>query len=167
VNLDQLASTTDGTRAMPRAESPLPPGFGSPIGNRSLPELDGTPILPEAARRIACDAGVVPIVLGAEGEVLDIGRQRRTVTSAIRRALEHRDGGCRWEGCDRPTAWCDAHHLHHWALGGATSVDTMVLLCRRHHTAIHELADAADVGYRIGAWDPPGRIGDPPERPPP
>ncbi len=126
-------------------------------GESRLAEIDGTPVTAETIRRLACDAGVAGIVVGPDREPLDVGRTRRTVTPAIRRALDLRDGGCRWDGCDRPASWCDAHHLEHWALGGATSLANMVLLCRRHHTAIHE----GTVHDRIG------RIADPPTRPPP
>lgn len=103
-----------------------------------LPEIDGTPVTTETIRRLACDAGIVRMILDGDGQPLDVGRRVRTVTPAIRRALEHRDGGCRWSGCDAPASWCDAHHVVHWADGGVTSVDNMMLLCRNHHTATHE-----------------------------
>ena len=122
------------------------------VTNQRLPEIDGTPVTPETIRRLACDAGIIPMVLGTAGDVLDVGRKRRTVTPAIRRALDRRDEGCRWDGCDHPASWCDAHHITHWADGGATSVGNMILLCRRHHSAIH---------------DGTNRIAAPPERPPP
>jgi 5-methylcytosine-specific restriction endonuclease McrA len=68
--------------------------------------------------------------------VLDVGRKTRTIPLSIRRALTARDAGCRFPGCT--SRRCDAHHLTHWADGGATSVDNLVLLCRRHHRAVHE-----------------------------
>ena len=108
------------------------------IEDRQLSELDGVPIEPETVRRLACDAAIVRIVVDGEGQPLDVGRRVRTVTPAIRRALELRDGGCAWDGCDAPVGWCDAHYLVHWAAGGMTSVENMMLLCRRHHTAVHE-----------------------------
>ena len=70
------------------------------------------------------------------GSVLNVGRKTRTVPPAIRRALDHRDGGCRFPGCG--LRFCDAHHIKHWADGGETRVDNLVLLCRRHHRAVHE-----------------------------
>jgi hypothetical protein len=73
---------------------------------------------------------------GPDGSVLDVGRKTRTVPSAIRRALDHRDGGCRFPGCG--LRFCDAHHIKHWADGGHTRLDNLVLLCRRHHRAVHE-----------------------------
>jgi hypothetical protein len=103
-----------------------------------LPEIDGTPVGPETIRRITCDAGIIPIVLGTQGEPLDVGRKTRTIPSALRRALEQRDGGCTWAGCTAPMSWCDAHHIIHWANGGVTSLNNTQLLCRPHHTATHQ-----------------------------
>ena len=103
-----------------------------------LPEIDGAPLAIETIRRLACDAGITRIVMDGESLPLDVGRSVRTVTPAIRRALDERDGGCVWNGCDAPPAWCDAHHIEHWVDGGPTSLANMALLCRRHHTATHE-----------------------------
>ncbi|MGA9746056.1 MAG: DUF222 domain-containing protein [Nocardioides sp.] len=88
-------------------------------------------------RRLACDADVIPAVLGSLGEVLDVGRTQRLVTAAIWKALTLRDQHCRFPGCRRMPLACDAHHLQHWADGGATELDNLVLLCRAHHTLIH------------------------------
>lgn len=106
--------------------------------DRPLPEVDGLPISPEDARRIACDAGVVRIITKGDSAILDVGRSTRTIPPAIRRAVEHRDGGCAWAGCDADIRWCDVHHIIHWALGGETVIANLILLCRRHHTAIHD-----------------------------
>jgi len=102
-------------------------------------ELEHTGHVPSAdhARMIACDSSVTRIVVGPDSEPLDVGRRTRTIPPAIRRALTVRDGGCRWPGCDRPPDWCDGHHLVHWADGGHTRLDNLVLLCRRHHRAVH------------------------------
>lgn len=105
---------------------------------QDLPTIDGLAVDPTEMRRIICDSGVVRIILNAENEPLNVSRRYRTVTPAIRRALDHRDKGCVWRGCSAPASWCDAHHLIHWADGGETSLDNMALLCRRHHRAIHE-----------------------------
>ncbi|MBP2340455.1 hypothetical protein JOF41_006633 [Saccharothrix coeruleofusca] len=100
--------------------------------------LDGGGHLTAAqARRLACDAVVIPAVLGGRSEVLDLGRARRTVSLAQRRALHARDRGCAFPGCGRPARWCDAHHVRHWADGGPTDLDNLVLLCRRHHSEVH------------------------------
>jgi hypothetical protein len=98
---------------------------------------DGSPVSVAAARRIACDAAVLPAVLGGAGQVLDVGRERRLFTGPLRRALILRDGGCAHPGCDRPPRWCDGHHIQHWADGGLTALDNAVLLCGHHHRLIH------------------------------
>jgi hypothetical protein len=96
------------------------------------------PITPETARRLACDANVVRVITGPSGLPLDVGRAQRTATAAIRRAVELRDGHCVFAGCTAPAAWCDVHHVIHWAYGGPTSCDNAALVCERHHTSVHE-----------------------------
>lgn len=88
-------------------------------------------------RRWACDAEIVPVVLGSRSEPLDVGRKQRTAPEAVRRALDLRDGGCAFPGCSRRPRRCQAHHVDHWYDGGATAVDNMCLLCRYHHQLIH------------------------------
>ncbi len=109
------------------------------VSARPLPEIDGLPVDHQTIRKLACDASIVRMVIGPESEVLDVGRTTRTVPSATRRALDRRDRGCTWAGCDAPPQWCDAHHIEHWADGGETNLSNLRLLCRRHHTATHEL----------------------------
>ena len=96
----------------------------------------GPGVSAETSRRMACDASLVEMVHGSDGSVLDVGRSRRTIPPAIRRALQHRDQGCRFPGCD--SKFCEAHHIEHWADGGETRLDNLVLLCRFHHRALHE-----------------------------
>ena len=91
----------------------------------------------ETARRVSCDAGVVHWLVNTEGEPLNVGRKTRTIPPAIRRALKRRDGGCRFPGCTC-TRFVDAHHIRHWADGGETSMENLVLLCRHHHRLVHE-----------------------------
>lgn len=98
----------------------------------------GEIIHPEAARRLACDAGINRIITNGPSQVLDVGRTTRTVSGPTRRALVIRDGGCRFDGCDRPAPWCDAHHYIHWLDLGETNLDNLVLLCRSHHRMVHE-----------------------------
>ncbi len=89
--------------------------------------------------RIACDCTVSRIVMKGRSEILDMGRKTRLVTGTQRRALEVRDGGCVFPGCDRPHSWCDAHHIEHWARDdGPTDVGNLALVCRRHHVLVHE-----------------------------
>ena len=90
-----------------------------------------------AVRRIACDAGIVPMVMSGASVPLDLGRTHRLVTPRLRTALNARDKGCAFPNCDRPARWSDAHHIRHWLDGGATDLANMVLLCRRHHRIIH------------------------------
>ena len=87
---------------------------------------------------MACDAKVIPAVLGGASEPLDVGRATRVIPPAIRRAVVLRDRTCRFPGCDRPQAWCDAHHVLHWSDGGPTSLQNLLLLCRAHHRSVHE-----------------------------
>jgi hypothetical protein len=88
-------------------------------------------------RQLACDAQVLPAVLGGDGQVLDLGRTRRLITGALRRALEIRDRGCAFPGCDRPPRWCAGHHIRAWVDGGPTTLDNSVLLCGYHHRIVH------------------------------
>ncbi len=90
----------------------------------------------ETSARLACDAAVVVHQHAADGATLDVGRKTRSVPPSIRRALESRDTGCRFPGCTARR--CDAHHVVHWAAGGPTCLDNLVLLCRHHHRLLHE-----------------------------
>ncbi len=88
-----------------------------------------------AIRRMACDAKIIPLVLGSNSEPLDVGRAERLVTRAMRRALNFRDKGC--VVCGAPPIYCDAHHVQSWIDGGETALYNLVLLCRAHHVALH------------------------------
>jgi hypothetical protein len=109
------------------------------------------PVLPaETVRRLSCDASVVRIVENEQGEPLDVGRKTRTIPPAIRRALNARDPGCCFPGCTH-RRYLDAHHIEHWADGGATKLSNLVNLCRSHHRLVHEggMAIEARAG---GGW---------------
>jgi hypothetical protein len=97
---------------------------------------DGTPIAAATARRIACDAALVPLLERA-GRPLSVGRKTRSIPPAMRRALSSRDRGCRFPGCSNHRT-VDAHHIQHWANGGRTSLENLVQLCRHHHRLLHE-----------------------------
>jgi len=100
--------------------------------------LDDRAEIPAAtSRRLACDASLIQWLETEEGEPLSVGRKTRSIPPAIRRALKRRDGGCRFPGCTA-TRFVDAHHVQHWADGGETKMDNLVLLCRRHHRLVHE-----------------------------
>jgi len=101
-------------------------------------ELENGQVLAlDTARRIACDSSLLRITEDDAGNPLDIGRKTRAVPPALRRALQARDGGCRFPGCSH-RRFVDAHHIRHWADGGDTSIDNLVLLCRHHHRLVHE-----------------------------
>ncbi|MGB7796500.1 MAG: DUF222 domain-containing protein, partial [Pseudonocardiaceae bacterium] len=97
----------------------------------------GSQLSASEARRWACDAKIIPVVLGGKSEPLDVGRALRTVPLSIRRALVARDRGCAFPGCDRPPGMCQAHHCRHWIDNGETSVENCVLLCEAHHRHVH------------------------------
>jgi hypothetical protein len=101
-------------------------------------ELSPLPISAKAVERMACDCNVTRIVLGADSMVIDVGRSRRVISPAQKRALNVRDKGCRWPGCDRPASWTSGHHLVYWTRGGPTDLPNLCLLCHRHHWMVHE-----------------------------
>jgi len=125
----------------------------------------GTHVSAETSQRLACDASRVVMRHDGEGRLREIGARTRTIPPALRRALHHRDQGCRFPGCDG--RFTQGHHLRHWAHGGPTTLSNLALLCRRHHRAVHE------EGYQVarlpdGALQfrrPDGRLL--PEVPPP
>jgi len=134
------------------------------IGTASL--AFGGPINADIARRIACDARVIPVVLGARGEPLDLGRASYTGPTAIRRAVLVRDGGCAFPGCSVPARWCEIHHILHWADEGPTSVGNCVALCGRHHKLLHHSRWRIDMVSGIPEFHPPPWLGGPPRRNP-
>ena len=131
---DDVSAETSGATDGP-SENNSGRGLAS-AGQAALEEAGGIRVSAETSRRVACDAGKVVMRHDAKGNVLDVGRKTRTVSPALRRALESRDQHCRFPGCEARR--CDAHHVKHWADGGTTKLDNLVLLCRRHHRAVHE-----------------------------
>jgi 5-methylcytosine-specific restriction endonuclease McrA len=96
----------------------------------------GTRVPAETSQRLACDASRVVMRHDADGRMMEIGARTRTIPPAIRRALQHRDHGCRFPGCG--LRFVQGHHIHHWAHGGPTTLSNLVMLCRRHHRSVHE-----------------------------
>ena len=133
--------------AAAHAGGPAAAAPGPDAGQAVIEQAGGIHVGKEAARRVACDAGLVVLRHGPDGGVLDVGRRTRTLPTALRRALEGRDRNqCQFPGCS--SRHCDALHVVHWADGGATQLQNLVLLCRFHHRAVHEegfqvVADAA------------------------
>jgi hypothetical protein len=102
---------------------------------------DGPRVPAETSRRLACDASLVVMRHAEDGRLQEVGARTRAIPPALRRALQHRDRGCRFPGCGVPFG--DGHHVRHWANGGPTTLSNLAVLCRRHHRAVHE------EGYRI------------------
>ncbi|MGO4604459.1 DUF222 domain-containing protein [Terrabacter sp. 2YAF2] len=121
-------------------------------GSGSGVTLTGDVLSPGVVRRMACDAEIIPMVLGADGEPLDVGRRRRLFTRGQRLALIARDKGCSWTGCTVPASWCDAHHVIHWRHGGRTSLLNAALLCPKHHTEVHDRGLTATVTALGVTW---------------
>jgi uncharacterized protein DUF222/HNH endonuclease len=108
--------------------------------------LDGGTHVPAGtSQRLACDATRVIMRHDPDGQIVEVGARTRTIPPAIRRALHHRDRGCRFPGCGLPFG--QGHHIRHWANGGPTTLSNLAMLCRRHHRAVHE------EGYRVERQD--------------
>ena len=118
------------------------------VDHAALANGEGRSGLPvESVRRLCCDGHTVTLVEGGNGEPLSVGRKTRAVPKAIMRALRARDRSCRFPGC-RNHRYVDAHHIEHWANGGETSLDNLVLLCSKHHRLVHEGGFRIDRDYR-------------------
>lgn len=112
-------------------------GTGSLEATQGSPE--GTVVTLPTVQRLLCGGVQTPILIGATGQPLDVGRSQRLFTPRQRVALAARDGGCRWPGCERPPSWCEAHHIDEWERDrGRTDVDVGILLCRHHHLLLHD-----------------------------
>lgn len=136
-----------------RSDGPATAGAGT-AGGAGLTS-DGVALSPGALRRMACDAEVLPMVLGSDSEPLDVGRSSRLFTAAQREAIRQRDRTCSFPRCSIPANWCEVHHLKHWIQGGATRVDNGALLCGHHHTVVHaDRWSGVVMGGRV-QWAPP------------
>jgi hypothetical protein len=163
--LEQVAEAESRTEDHPQG-TPVPEwaagraraSLGGPDGTRPAGTLD-----PSVLARLGCDSPLYRVLLSTSGSVLEVGHAQRLVTSAQRKALAVRDGGCVVPGCGKPAGWCDAHHVIGWAAGGRTDLENLVLLCGRHHTAVH--AGIWVIRIRDGipwlippAWRDPDRV---------
>lgn len=122
-----------GRTGPPPPGSPPPPGKGP--GLAWLPHHG--PIPANQIRHLACDARIIPALLGSDADIIDLGRAQRLVSPAMRKALIARDGGCLTPGCTIPATWTEAHHIIPWSQGGQTSITNSVLLCSYHHHQVH------------------------------
>jgi len=130
VTIDNLALTTEVTN-LPDA------GVAERRLTRPWADLEGAPLPVPIARKLACDARIIPAVLDTDGRVLDVGRAKRLVTPALRQALAIEQPNCMYPNCTVPWRRADAHHIAPWAKGGRTDLDNLVHLCGRHHDAAH------------------------------
>ncbi|MGH7318303.1 MAG: DUF222 domain-containing protein [Candidatus Rokuibacteriota bacterium] len=126
---------------------------------------DGAHVSAETSRRLACDASRVVMQHGRDGRVVEVAARTRTIPPALRRALHHRDRGCRFPGCG--VRFGQGHHIRHWAQGGPTTLSNLAMLCRRHHRTVHEEGYQLDrePGGELRFRRPDGRAL--PEVPPP
>ncbi len=151
VDLDTLRHRTVVEAAGPTASAKpfARPGAGEVLAGTQA----GTLLSAAVVRRMACDAAIIPTVLGSAGEVVDLGCSVRLFTPAQVRRLWLRDRGCSFPGCGMPAHWTDAHHLVHWADGGPTNLTNAALLCQRHHTVVHQRRLAGRVTDDTVVWD--------------
>ena len=151
---------TEDRQYVPAGTPPPPAAHAAPAAPSQtvLDEAGGIHVSAATARRLACDSATVTMRHGPSGEILDVGRRTRTISPALRRALASRDGQCRFPGCQNRR--CDAHHVRHWAAGGATALDNLVLLCRRHHRTVHEegFSVRVDAAREVRFVRPDGRV---------
>ncbi|BCN68165.1 HNH endonuclease [Prescottella equi] len=142
------------------------PNEGSDLfGDKDIARMPHTgPLSIATARRLACDCHLTPIVMD-DGVPLNLGRTSRTVSKKQRRALIARDHGCAFPGCGTPPAHCEGHHIKHWAEGGPTDLDNLVLLYRYHHTLLHHSHWEVHIGPDRKPWFTPPSTVDPHKKP--
>jgi hypothetical protein len=165
---------TGGSR--PTTATPAGTGTGAGAGGirptraaAAAPAGTGTfaftgPVTAATIRKIACDADIIPILLGSEGRVLDIGRTTRIFPPHIRKAITARDQGCAFPNCTIPAPWCEAHHITYWSHGGPTSTENGTLLCSHHHHLIHKEQWTIQTRNGIPWFIPPPHL-DPTQQP--
>ncbi|MGW6172905.1 DUF222 domain-containing protein [Arthrobacter sp. NPDC055138] len=141
----QIMVTTGYKELAGKLTGPAHPVFGHPVSAKTV-------------RRLACDASIIPVVLGSQSEVLDLGRASRFFTPAVRKALAVRDCGCAFPGCTMPAVWCEAHHVVPWYRGGRTNVNNGVLLCIFHHDLVEQGDWEIAVEDGIPWFIPPGYV---------
>ncbi|MFJ6534972.1 DUF222 domain-containing protein [Paenarthrobacter sp. NPDC091711] len=149
-----------GTGTGTRTRSGTRTGTGSSSGTATFLG----PIHPTTIRKIACDADILPVLLGSDSRILDIGRTTRIFPPHIRKAITARDGGCAFPDCTMPAPWCEAHHTTYWSHGGTTSTDNGTLLCSHHHHLIHKEQWRIDMTTGVPWFIPPPHI-DPNQKP--
>jgi hypothetical protein len=120
--------------------------------------LPGTHLTAGEARRLACDAHVLPAVMDGASKPLDVAAPSYVVPAHIRRALVLRDRGCTFPGCDRPASTTDSHHIRHWSKGGPTKLDNLTLLCPQHHRLVHRSDWQVQLVNGVPYFTPPAYV---------
>ena len=133
------------------AETPAP---GSSAGTLMFTG----PVTASTVRKIACDADIIPVVLGGQGRILDIGRTSRVFPPHIRKAITARDRGCAFPQCTIPAPWCEAHHINYWSRGGSTATENAALLCSHHHHLIHKEQWTIELRSGVPWFIPPPHV---------
>lgn len=133
------------------------PDAGGPGSNAGTLMFTG-PVTASTVRKIACDADIIPVVLGGDGRILDIGRASRVFPPHVRKALTARDGGCAFPECTLPAPWCEAHHITYWSRGGTTGTENGALLCSYHHHLIHKEQWAIQMRSGVPWFIPPPHV---------
>ncbi|MBM4587779.1 DUF222 domain-containing protein [Rhodococcus hoagii] len=166
-HLSLHVNAADLARSQSAHEWVNPDGGSDLFGDKDIARLPHTgPLSIATARRLACDCHLTPIVMD-DGVPLNLGRTSRTVSKKQRRALIARDHGCAFPGCGTPPAHCEGHHIKHWADGGPTDLDNLVLLCRYHHTLLHHSHWDVEIGVDRKPWFTPPSTVDPYKKPVP
>ncbi|NKS64327.1 DUF222 domain-containing protein [Rhodococcus hoagii] len=166
-HLSLHVNASDLARSESAHEWVNPDGDSDLFGDKDIARMRHTgPLSIATARRLACDCHLTPIVMD-DGVPLNLGRSSRTVSKKQRRALIARDHGCAFPGCGTPPAHCEGHHVKHWADGGPTDLDNLVLLCRYHHTLLHHSRWEVEIGVDRKPWFTPPSTVDPYKKPVP
>jgi hypothetical protein len=152
----QVMVTIDYRDLLDRVEHQTP-STASPRLSTGASTFQG-PIHPSVIRKIACDADILPVLLGSDSRILDIGRTTRVFPPHIRKAITARDQGCAFPECDIPAPWCEAHHTTYWSHGGTTGTDSGTLLCSHHHHVIHKEHWTITMDNGVPWFKPPPHI---------
>ncbi|WAJ33267.1 DUF222 domain-containing protein [Arthrobacter sp. FX8] len=163
---DLFPTHTTATATGERPGIPAPPGTqtGTGAGAGAGAFAFTGPVAATTLRKIACDADIIPALLGTNNEILDLGRKTRLFTPAQRTALTTRDQGCAFPNCTIPAPWCEAHHITYWTHGGPTTTNNGALLCSHHHHLIHKEQWTITTTNHTPTFIPPPHI-DPTQKP--
>ena len=162
--IDASMHTVAGVGSGTGTRTDLNTATGTAPGSASGNFVFTGPVAVATLRKMACDADIIPAVLGSHGEILDLGRKTRLFTPAQRLALTARDQGCTFPNCTIPAPWCEAHHITYWSDGGPTSTSNGALLCSAHHHLIHKEQWTITTRHGTPWYTPPKHI-DPHQKP--